>query len=170
MFRSGRELALVAAWLGAVAAGFAAWEAYDSTPGDTPEQPEAIDAPAGPWELTMFVHPHCPCARASLGELRALLAEVPPGTGARVVFVRPAGVADGWERGELWDAAAELPGVRVECDPGGVEARRAGATISGHLVVHDGAGAVAFRGGIHPRPRPGRGQPRPTGGCGSAAG
>jgi hypothetical protein len=151
MFRVGRELVLGAlwvVWLGGIAAGFAVWEAYESTPGDAPQPAPTEHPAAGPWRLVMFVHPHCPCARASLGELRSLLAECPADVTVRVLFVRPVGVAEGWERGELWDAATEVPGVRVECDAGGAEARRAGATTSGHVVLYDAAGAVAFRGGI----------------------
>jgi hypothetical protein len=145
-----RELALwVAAvvWLGGVAAGFAAWERYDATPGAAAAP--AAEAPGtGRWSVVMFAHPHCPCTRASLTELREVLARAPAGVEARVVFVRPKGLPDGWERGELWDAAAAIPGVRVECDPGGFEAGRAGAAVSGHVVVHDPDGRVAFRGGV----------------------
>src|SRR5215210_4678983 len=153
MIRLRREFGLAAVgmlWLGAVAAGFAAWEAYDATPGDGPRDARTeTDRPAtGRGELVMFAHPRCPCTRASLAELGELLSHNSVGAEVRILFVRPEGVADGWERGELWATAADIPGVRVECDPGGAEAARAGATASGHVVVYDRDGRVAFRGGI----------------------
>ena len=136
------------AWLATVAAGFAAWGAYDATPGPRADGVVAAE-PAGPaWTLTLYAHPHCPCTRASLAELAELARALPPGAEVRVAFVRPAGTAAGWERTASWDEAAAIPGVRVRCDAGGAEAARAGATTSGHAVLADAAGRVAFRGGL----------------------
>jgi hypothetical protein len=153
MFLARHELSLVVAaalWLGAVVAGFAAWEAYDATPGEsgTPLAREQVAEPTGRWSLVMFVHPRCDCTRASLTELGEVVARTPARLDARVVFVRPAGAPDQWERGELWDEAGQLPGVRVECDAGGVAARRVGATASGHVVLRAPDGRLAFSGGI----------------------
>jgi hypothetical protein len=130
----------LAAWGGLIAGGFWLWERYDSTPG--PDGPPPGDRPASgsDYEVVMFVHPHCPCSRAGLAELAEATRRAGPNVGVRVAFVRPPGAGDGWERGELWDAAAALPGVRVGCDAGGAEARRAGATTAGHVVVYDAGG------------------------------
>jgi hypothetical protein len=140
----------VALWLGAVAAGFAAWESYDATPGESataaPTQQRGDAAPN--WSLVMYAHPRCECTRASLAELREVLSRSPGALETRVVFVRPAGAPDGWERGELWEDAGQLSGAEVECDAGGVSARRAGATVSGHVVLRGPDGRVAFQGGI----------------------
>jgi hypothetical protein len=145
--RSLFTVLVVAAWLGLVAAGFAVWETYDSTPGAASAAP-APAPPRGEWELVVFLHPHCPCSAATLDELAQLTADAPAGLGVRVAFVRPAGVAEGWERTATWETAAGLKGVRVECDRDGAEARRAGATTSGYAVLYDPAGRVAFRGGL----------------------
>lgn len=151
MIRLRRELAVWAvgvAWLGGIAAAFAAWESYDATPGSR-SRATATDRPAsGRWSLVMYAHPHCPCTRASLTELRELLAHAPVDVDVRVLFVRPQAVADGWERGESWGIAASIPGVRVECDRDGAEARRSGAIVSGHVSLHDRDGRLAFQGGI----------------------
>jgi hypothetical protein len=145
---SGAVAGAAVVWLAVVAAGFAAWGAYDSTPG--PQAAGAATAePVGPaWTLTLYAHPHCPCTRASLAELAELARALPAGAEVRVAFVRPAGTAAGWERTAAWDVAAAIPGVRVRCDVEGVEAARAGATTSGHAVLADAAGRVAFRGGL----------------------
>lgn len=134
-------------WLGGITAGFVAWERYETTAGATgPVLATAEERAPGRWRLSVFAHPHCPCTRAMLGELAEALHATPDLTG-RVVFVRPAGAADGWERGRLWDAAAAIPGVEVGCD-GGTEARRFGAETSGQAVLTDPSGRVVFRGGL----------------------
>lgn len=140
---------VAAAWLLAVVAGFAAWEVYDTTPGPRGEGSTAAGDPAGPpWTLTLYAHPHCPCVRATLAELADLARAGGDQLGVEVVFVRPEGVEPGWERTPAWDAAAAIPGARVGCDPDGAEATRAGAATSGHAVLADRTGRVAFRGGL----------------------
>jgi hypothetical protein len=133
---------LAGLWLGGVAGGFAAWEAYDAKPG---QQAGGAAPPAGPaWTLTFYAHPHCPCTRAGLAEL-AELARDAPQLDVTVVFVRPAGAEPGWERSAAWDA---VPGAHVRCDAGGAEAARVGALTSGQAVLTDHTGRVAFRGGL----------------------
>ena len=139
---------LAAVWFAAVAAGFVVWERYDTTPGEVrTAEPNAVP-PAGRWRLVMFAHPHCPCTRASLVELAELIEQTP--VEAEVVFVRPVDCPDGWERTAAWAAAAAIPGVQARCDVGGVEARRAGAATSGHVVLTGPDGRVVFGGGITP--------------------
>ena len=133
------------AWLTAVAAGLWAWERYDTTAGS--DQLAVVTATASArWQLIVFVHPHCPCARATVAELAEVRREVPDLT-IRVVFVRPRGTTDGWERGRLWDAASRLPDVEVLIDDG-TEARRLGAETSGIAVLAEPDGRIAFRGGL----------------------
>ncbi|MDB5313248.1 MAG: hypothetical protein JWO38_7450 [Gemmataceae bacterium] len=147
----GRETAVWALgfiWIAAVAGGFWVWERYDVTAGGVRLPPAVAADPApGRWQLTLLAHPRCPCTRATLGELAEVLREA-PGLSARVVFVRPAETADGWERGESWDVASWIPGVEVATDPDGAEARRYGAETSGQAVLSDPTGRVVFRGGL----------------------
>lgn len=157
----GRERAVwlaVAVWLSAVAGGLWAWERHDATPGAAGD---AIAPPAAPgrWTLTVFAHPKCPCARATLIEL-AELAPAVPELVVRVRIVVPPDPGLGWERGEAWAAAGRVAGADVAADPGGAEARRCGAETSGHAVLTGPDGAVAFRGGL----TPGRGRPGPGAG------
>lgn len=138
----------VVAWLCSLAVGFVAWERYDSTPGRCGlAADELADAPRE-WRLVLFVHSHCPCSRASVRELGELVRTADPGLRVEVVFVRPPDAPDGWERSELWKAAEEIPGARVRTDVDGKDAQRAGAETSGHLVLYDPSGRVAFYGGI----------------------
>ena len=133
------------AWLTAVAGGFWAWERYDSTPGADARN-AAPEIASARWQLTVFVHPHCPCARATITELAEVRREIPDLL-IRVVFVRPTGTGDGWERGRLWDAAATLVNVELGTDDG-TEARRLGVETSGIALLGAPDGRIVFRGGL----------------------
>jgi len=49
--------------------------------------------------------------------------------GAYVLFLKPDGFSDDWEKSDLWQSAATIPGVTVIPDDDGNEARRFGANI-----------------------------------------
>ncbi len=67
---------------------------------------------------------------------------------AYVLFLKPAGSPDDWEKSDLWQSAARIPDVTVVLDDNGVEARRFHAMTSGQTVVYDRAGRLLFSGGI----------------------
>ena len=106
---AGRWLLAVLAslWLAACAAGLWVVWSWDNKPGESahaqalwPAGSALTRDPAGPT-LVMLVHPQCTCSRASLSELAELLARARPRPKTFVVFLRPAGVAEGWERSDL---------------------------------------------------------------------
>jgi hypothetical protein len=57
--------------------------------------------------------------------------------------------------------ASEIPGARVYDDVGGAQAAVFGAKTSGHLLLYDKSGRLAFSGGI----TPGRGTTGPNAGA-----
>ena len=67
---------------------------------------------------------------------------------ANVVFVRPKGFAEDWEKTDLWTSAALIPGVTVSSDDDGSEARRFGSQTSGQVVVYGTNGRLLFSGGV----------------------
>lgn len=139
----------VAAWAALVAVGFAAWYRYEHTPGD-PGPPPQSPAPAGAArEVVAYVHPRCPCSRATVAELAALALAHRGSAGVTVVLVLPPGGGAGWEHGPVL-AAAERLGLGTRCDAGGREAVKDGATTSGHVVARDAQGRVVFTGGVTP--------------------
>ena len=99
-------------------------------------------------QLIMFVHPQCPCSRASLGELAVLMRHSQGRVLARVLFVSPQGQSSEWVRSGLWAQAERIPHVIVEIDHQGVEAGRFGAVISGATLLYDASGHLLFHGGI----------------------
>jgi len=98
--------------------------------------------------LVMVVHPQCPCTRASIGELALLMARAQGLVSANVLFFKPAGFPEGWEKTDLWSSAENIPGVTVVCDEGGIEARRFNQKTSGAVVLYDPNGRLLFTGGI----------------------
>jgi hypothetical protein len=67
---------------------------------------------------------------------------------AYVLFLKPLDSSDNWEKTDLWQDAADIPGVTVISDNEGVEARRFHAVTSGQTVLYDAKGHLLFSGGI----------------------
>jgi hypothetical protein len=147
-------IVLAVAWLAVTLTGLCLIEQYANTPGTAAEPPKHWPAetgltlnPAGPT-LVMFVHPHCPCTRASLSELQRMIAHCSVPVTPWIVFYKPASMSAGWEQTNLWDTALAIPGAHVISDLDGVEASRFRATTSGQTVLYDSAGKLLFSGGI----------------------
>jgi len=158
-------------WLIAVGAGLAALSRYAGTPApdsavsETWPQDTGLVREDGRNVLVMFVHPHCPCSRASIGELARLMVHVRGRVAPVVLFYRPAGGKAEWERTDLWNSAAMIPGAVVKADEEGREAARFGVAVSGHTLLYDGRGQLVFSGGITPA----RGHAGDNAGSGSIA-
>ncbi len=143
----------VVAWLGAGAYGSALLADYQSTPGASADAPPAWPAASAIARgdgatLVMLAHPRCPCTRASLSELSAILGRAGRAVSAHVLFVLPEAAGPDWDVEGLWDQARAIPGLDVRGDPGGKEAARFGAFTSGQVLLYDRGGALAFAGGI----------------------
>jgi hypothetical protein len=141
-------------WLVAVSAGLSVLWAYENTPGVSAKPPVSwptasrIQRARDGATLVVFVHPHCPCSRATMGELGALMAHAQGRLSAYVLFLKPAGFSEDWEKTDLWQSAAMMPGVNVLIDEGGLEARRFNSSTSGQTILYDSAGHLTFSGGI----------------------
>jgi hypothetical protein len=143
-----------AAWLIAVGAGLQLILDYENTPGgngapaaEWPAESTIPRTPGLPTLVTM-VHPHCPCSRASIGELALLMAHGQGLVEANVVFVKPKDFPEAWEKTDLWSSAAMIPGVKVSVDDEGIEARRFGSRTSGQIMLYSVSGQLLFSGGI----------------------
>jgi hypothetical protein len=154
-------------WLSVIVTATVLMFAYAATPGDG-------GAPPAVWPsashvvrefskptLVMFVHPRCPCSRASIGELAALMAHVQGKAIVRVLFLEPAGTDPGWVETSSWREAAAIPGVVVQRDEDGAEASLFSMKTSGDSVLYAADGRLLFHGGItisrgHSGDNPGR--------------
>ena len=145
---------VVVIWLVAITAGFGVLYQYQAAAGPAMRAPavwpaESVISRDGERPLLLvFLHPHCPCSRASVAELGRLLQRVRDRVSARVLLVRPAGVEPGWESTRLRDLRAALPAVTVAVDEEGREAARFGAATSGVCMLYDRQGRLMFAGGI----------------------
>lgn len=146
--------AIAALWLLMIGAGIGTLWDYESTPGVAAATPgrwpsaSRVKPATDGATLVMSAHPHCPCTRASIGELARLMTQAQGRVTAYVLFVKPPGFSDGWEQTDLWASAAAIPGVTPLRDDGGVEAERFHAATSGQTALYDAAGKLIFSGGI----------------------
>ena len=83
-----------------------------------------------------------------MGELNHLLTRCQIPATVHVLFIQPKNVAPDWTETALRRSAEAIPGVKVQLDPGGDEARRFGAESSGYVVMYDSDGKLLFNGGI----------------------
>ncbi len=147
-------LAFTVLWALIVGTGlWVLWD-YENSPGASAKPPllwpadSRIQRASDRATLVMIAHPHCPCTRASIGELDSLMAHGQGRLTAYVLFLKPAGFSDEWEKTDLWQNAANIPGVRAIIDDDGIEARRLNAATSGQTVLYDAEGRLLFSGGI----------------------
>jgi len=140
-------------WLVAVLGGFGWLQTYKATPGEIGVAPErwplrtAIQRDPGRPTLVLFAHPHCPCTRASVSELSRLVGHFPQ-VSSRVLFLKPEDVPGGWERTDLWQSVASIPGAIPLRDDAGVESAIFNAATSGLTVLYDAEGRLLFSGGL----------------------
>jgi hypothetical protein len=154
-------------WLGAILTGTFVMLAYanspdsaGSPPGNWPEASQVRRDPKLPT-LVMFLHPHCPCSRATVGELALLMAHCQERVNAQILFLQPKEMPSNWAFTDLWREAARIPGVTVHRDEEGREAHLFHVETSGDSVLYDSSGALVFHGGItiargHSGDNPGR--------------
>jgi len=144
----------VVLWFLSVGVGMGVMVSYSLSPGASASPPREwptdsqIERTPGRATLLMLAHPHCPCTRASIGELALVMAHCQGRVTATVLFVKPKGFSDDWEKTDLWNSAAAIPGVKVVSDDESIEAFRFHAVTSGQTVLYDAEGRLLFSGGI----------------------
>lgn len=137
-------------WLCSVSAGLFGFARYQLCPADiqnadaSEPQVKSIVRIDGAPTVVMFLHPQCPCSRASLSELERVLAR------ARHVSVNVVALQYGdlWTNSELLSIAKRIPGVNIVHDEDGAIAREFGASTSGELFAYSAGGATLFHGGV----------------------
>jgi hypothetical protein len=146
---------LMGAWLSLIGVGTMSMVIYDSTSGERAIAPRSwpdtssLGVRMGRPTMVLFLHPRCPCGKATIAEFEAV-ARACPEVSAYVVFFQPASgcVDPAWRETEMTRRAGTIPGVRVVFDEGGVETSRFGVSTSGDVLAYDEAGALAFEGGL----------------------
>lgn len=98
--------------------------------------------------LLIFVHPHCPCSRASMAELDRLLTSFHQKLHTIVIFSKPAGKDDTWLKSDLWTKAQSLPGATIYVDDENKEAKLFMTNTSGEILLFKNNGTLVYHGGI----------------------
>jgi hypothetical protein len=139
------------------AAGALVWLARDSAlPGDDGPTPRAwprasaLELARDRPTLAVFVHPRCPCSRATIANLARLSDQLQNKALIEVVAEVPAAVADdsAWSQSSTIAAAEHIPGVALVVDRGAVEGPLFGALTSGKAVLYAPSGALLYEGGL----------------------
>jgi hypothetical protein len=143
-----------ALWAAVTTGGLALLVDYGATPGATRPAPalwprdSTLPAPAHRPTLVLFLHPQCPCSRATVAELAGIMARVEGKVVATVLILQPDQTAGAWARTQLVRSVAAIPHVAVRSDLKGAEAAVFHATTSGEAYVYDARGRLRFHGGI----------------------
>ena len=136
-------------------AGFYLLLRFDATPALQHHAPRMwpqtaeIAFPIGRPALLVFLHPLCPCSRATLDELNGVLSKLPKTALPEVhlVFVRSIKNPD-WNEGDLRDLAMRIPNAIRQWDVGGRIAVQFGARTSGATLLYGPHKDLLFQGGI----------------------
>lgn len=150
--RDAAWVALAVVPLASVALAILGLARYDSIPGAAGEAPATWPASSSlprtdRPSLAVFVHPMCPCSRATLAQLSTLASSFPDRADLWVVLMDGAG-ADEWDDGATRRSIEAIAGAHLSTDEGGHEAARFGARTSGHAVLYSPGGRLLFSGGI----------------------
>lgn len=156
--RSALLTAALIVWAGC--AGFGWWaaseysfatdaDAVSTVPTEWPVD-SAIERSATRPTLLVFLHPRCPCSRATISELERLIALTPPGEwpAIRIIASAPVGADDQWWSSPLVARACQLPGAHLVRDVDGQESDRFGARVSGTTLLFNRTGRMIYAGGV----------------------
>lgn len=145
-----REHAWSLIWLLTVGAAFVFLLRYEQVQG-LPASPPATWPSALPlganYTLIAFLHPQCPCSRATVTEL-TVFSERHKNIRKYVAFLQPHGFSDNWVHSDLWERLNNLPQTQLIADKEGKLSGLFKATTSGQILLYDTKGELRFSGGI----------------------
>lgn len=152
---------LAGAWLSAATAGLLAIADYDAKPCASAQPPlrwpllnswgeESLPRNSSQPTLLLFLHPKCPCSRASLSEVARLAHAEQGRVNIIVLFTQPANVADDWSHTDLWQQAVANRELLTVIDQAGLVTQQFGVQTSGQILLYDRHGNLQFDGGVTP--------------------
>ena len=145
---------IVCLWLGLIAVGNSILLNYNNQADQTNNHPTTwpanskITPSSKQPTLLMFIHPKCPCTRASLEELNRLLTNFPDSLNCHVVFFKADATEADWHRTDLWQKANKMKNLQVDLDEKGEEAKLFSVKSSGRVLLYDTNAHLLFSGGL----------------------
>lgn len=151
-----RLIAGVILWSTSVVCGFWIIALYENEPAKAQTGmvvwPEGVNLPVIPSKmpLLLFIHPKCPCTRATLSELDRLLPDISSRVSPILISYEPSdpALAVEWRNTINVRYFDQTPGVQKVFDKRGDLARKFGVSASGALLLFDTDGKLLFQGGI----------------------
>lgn len=98
--------------------------------------------------LLMFLHPACPCSKASLAELDRLLSNFPNRLNVVLVFISPDSANKDWHKTSLWLQASGISGLDLFVDTERRETSLFNSKSSGEVLLYDRNGYLLYSGGL----------------------
>lgn len=140
---------VITVWAAIVVTGSVAMMDYSTRPGRAAAAPAkvAIDENSVRPVLQIYLHPYCPCSRATMAELARLIARNPDKLDVEALFYRPVDETEDWVKTDIWDQALKIPDVKVSIISD-AELKHSGAIVSGQALLYDTSGQLVFSGGI----------------------
>jgi hypothetical protein len=145
---------LLVIWGLVVGSGIVLLEIYTARPGEAgsppvlwPEKSLASRDVCRPT-LLIFLHPRCRCSRASVAELGTIPSRMGHRVPAHALLFTPTHFPEGRGRSMIEDNLAAFHEVQTWPDREGVEATRSRGATSGHVMLYDERGRLAYSGGI----------------------
>ncbi|NND96604.1 MAG: hypothetical protein HKN47_04665 [Pirellulaceae bacterium] len=126
---------------------------YESTPGPNAHAPDQwpstskLASSDSSKQLLVWLHPRCPCSRATVAQLDRLLVHLPQDVHCQVIITQPPDVASSFVETDLTRSVRSMP-VAVVMDDRQREARRFGVATSGQVLLYGTGGRLEFAGGI----------------------
>jgi hypothetical protein len=145
---------LLPLWAFGIIVGFCCLADYDTKPALADAAPlvwppeSSVQRSESQWTILMFVHPRCPCSRASLNELSRIVGECPGQAIVHVLLFQPPGTSGNWNSSSLRDLVDSIPQASITIDSSAGEAKRFSARVSGQTYAFDSQGRMRFSGGI----------------------
>ncbi len=100
--------------------------------------------------IMLFAHPHCPCTKATLGELEKIMARCQRQVSSYVILIWPKGTGSDWVETEIKEMASNIPDVEVIIDSAGQLTHAFNCETSGSTLLYNQSGTLIFYGGITP--------------------
>ncbi len=143
------------AWTCLLAAGMVSLALYDLRPGSSATAPMTWPGESRIVRnelptLLVFLHPRCPCSRATVSELNRLIARHGDALSVVIVVARPSATELGWEESDILRSARAIPGAVVQIDRDLRETALFGAYTSGQVLLYGNRDQLLFQGGLTP--------------------
>lgn len=146
----------LALWIGIAGVTQAVWMRHAFTPGAKTSAPatwpyaSGLRHVPGREALVAFIHPRCPCSRATMSALEELTLHHGSKMAMSIVFIThpEAGLTIDPRTDPLWLRAVALDEVDVYVDPRAVIAKQFGALTSGQVYLFGADDVLAFEGGL----------------------